>query len=515
MVESGMLAPRRDLASLGEEKYRVLVEAITDCALYMVDPFGHIVSWNSGAERLKGYKEGEVLGKPFSIFYTEDERSAGIPHRALEIAGSEGRFETEGWRVRKDGSRFWAHVVIDPIFDADGRVLGFAKIIRDFTERRATTEALAESEQRFRILVQGIADYAIYMLDPMGRVSSWNAGAERFKGYASEEVIGTHFSRFYPLEDQQSGLPLRALKTAQIEGRFESEGWRVRKDGSRFWAHVIIDAIRHQNGKLLGFAKITRDLTDRKRAEANLAEAQGRLAQAQKLEALGQLTSGIAHDFNNLLTVVLGSLEILRKRLPNNPELIKPLDNAVAGAERGATLTQRLLAFARKQDLAIEAVDVIQLLNGMPQLLQTSAGSSINVEIRVPSKCQRAHTDPTQLELAILNLAVNARDAMPDGGKITISAREEALTVDNKVGVPTGNYVCIAVTDTGCGMDKETLARAVEPFFTTKGVGQGTGLGLAMVHGLAAQSGGGIRLVSDLGKGTTAEIWLPVALRHE
>ena len=305
--------------------YATLVGAITDYAIFMLDPEGRVSTWNPGAQRSKGYTEAEILGEHFSRFYTDEDRAAGLPQRALALAREEGRFETEGWRVRKDGGRFWAHVVIDPIRNEQGDLVGYAKISRDLSERRRSAESLAESEERFRLLVEGIADYAIYMLDPKGRISSWNAGAQRFKGYVAEEVLGEHFSRFYTPEDLASGMPARVLATAEREGRFESEGWRVRKDGSRFWAQATEDSLPDRNA----------------------------------------------------------------------------------------------------QDL------------------------------------------------------------------------------------PAGDYVRIFVTDTGSGMDSETLARAVEPFYTTKGVGRGTGLGLPMVHGVAAQSGGRLILKSAKGEGTTAEIWLP------
>src|SRR3954465_3493622 len=218
----------------GEQRFQVLVNSVTDYAIYMLDPEGHIATWNPGARRFKGYEESEVIGKHYSAFFTPEDREARLPWRALETAEREGRFETEGWRVRKDGTRFWANVVIDPIRDPAGGLVGFAKVTRDLTDSRAAEEELRASEERFRLLVQSVTDYAIYMLDPEGRVSSWNAGAERFKGYSSDEIMGEHFSRFYTEEDREAEIPRIALDTARNEGRFEAEGWRVRKDGSRF-----------------------------------------------------------------------------------------------------------------------------------------------------------------------------------------------------------------------------------------------------------------------------------------
>ncbi len=264
----------RYLASLNEEgRYRLLVESVTDYAIYMLDIDGNVTSWNAGARRFKGYDHAEIIGQHFSRFYTDADRAAGMPARALATARDEGRFENEGWCVRKDGTQFWTHVVIDPIRTSDGVLLGYAKVTRDLTERRKAEEALRLSEKQFKHLVQGVTDYAIYMLDPEGRVTNWNAGAQRIKGYAPDEIIGEHFSRFYTPEDRQAGEPHRSLSTARREGRFEKEGWRLRKDGTRFLASVVIDRILDEDGKILGFAKITRDITERAQAQAALDRA--------------------------------------------------------------------------------------------------------------------------------------------------------------------------------------------------------------------------------------------------
>jgi PAS domain S-box-containing protein len=499
-------------ASLSDEgRYRLLIEAVTDYAIYMLDPAGIVSSWNPGAERFKGYKADEIIGQHFSQFYSEEDRKAGLPARALETAIREGKFENEGWRIRKDGTRFWAYVVIDPIRTRSGELVGFAKITRDLTERRAAEQTLKASEEQFRLLVQGVTDYAIFLLDANGRVTNWNLGAQRIKGYLPNEIIGQHFSKFYTEADRQSGAPQRALETARREGRFEREGWRVRKDGSRFLAHVIIDPIRDDAGKIIGYAKITRDVTERKEAQDKLERTREALFQAQKMEALGQLTGGIAHDFNNLLMAVLGSLELLRKRLPDDPKITALLDNAVQGAERGTSLTQRMLAFARSQELKQEVIAVPDLVRGMTDLLQRSLGPTVRIETRFPLILKPVQADINQLEMALLNLAVNARDAMPQGGEIVVAARHEVVADGEHGELKGGAYICLSVTDTGEGMDEVTLRRAMEPFFTTKGPGKGTGLGLSMVHGFAEQSGGRFILRSRQGKGTTAELWLPVA----
>ena len=499
---------RFEASKSSEGRFRMLIDAITDYAIYMLDPDGTITSWNSGARRFKGYDESEILGENFSRFYTEEDREAGLPQRALKIAERDGTFESEGWRVRKDGTQFWAYAVVDPIRDNSGRLIGFAKITRDLTERRKAENALRESQEQFRLLVQGVSDYAIYMLSTKGYVSSWNLGAERIKGYAPEEIIGQHFSRFYTDTDKQAGLPQTALDIAARDGRFEKEGWRVRKDGTQFFAHVIIDAIYNSDGSLLGFAKITRDITERMNATRALEKTREALIQAQKMEAIGHLTGGIAHDFNNLLMAIQGSLELLQRRLPgNDPKIPRLIDNALQGARRGAALTQRMLAFARRQELRLAPLDVRDVVQQMTNLLQSSLGPSVRVEADFPPELPKVTADANQLELALLNLAINGRDAMPNGGTITIRAVKRS----DAPGLKTGNYLCISVTDTGTGMSEETLLRAMEPFFTTKGVGKGTGLGLPMVHGMAEQSGGTLLLKSKPGHGTSAELYLPIA----
>jgi PAS domain S-box-containing protein len=500
---------RLEASPTDDGRPRLPLDAVTDYAIYMLDRDGFVVSWNPGAEHFKGFTAKEIIGEHFSKFYTAEDRTAGLPRRALETASRVGRFETEGWRVRKDGARFWAHVVIDAIRDSAGGLVGFAKITRDLTERRSAEELLRRSEFQFRLLVQNVTDYAIYMLDPSGHVASWNLGAQRIKGYLPDEIIGQHFSRFYTEEDREKGFPQEALAAAARVGRFEKEGWRVRQDGTRFWAHVIIDAIRDDAGALLGFAKITRDITERMEGQRQLEQAREALFQSQKMEAIGQLTGGIAHDFNNLLMVVLASLERVRKRLPDDPRVTPWLDNAAEAAQRGTTLTQRMLAFARRQELKPEPLEVPVLVRGMTNLLQRSLGPSIAIETRFPLALDGVFADANQLELALLNLAVNARDAMPRGGPLVIAARAETVAAGTKPGLPAGRYVCLSVSDTGEGMDAETLARASEPFFTTKGVGKGTGLGLSMVRGVTEQLGGALILKSRKGEGTTAEMWLP------
>lgn len=513
MNAAGMIeeAPLPD--TIEGERFRLLVEAVTDHAIFMLDPNGIVTSWNAGAERITAYKESEIVGRSFATFYEEADRAAGMPQRVLSIAARDGKFQAEGWRIRKDGSRFWAFVIVEAIHD-NGELIGFAKVTRDLTERRQAEEELRRSEELFRRLVEGVTDYAIYMLDPGGIVSNWNAGAQRIKGYGPDEIVGRHFSIFYTDEERDRGEPARSLAIAEREGRFEAEAWRQRKDGSRFWANVVIDAIRDPSGRLVGFAKITRDITERREAQLALERTREALLHSQKIEAIGKLTGGIAHDFNNLLTVVLGSLDLLRRYLPNDdPRVTRLIDNALQGAQRGATLTQRMLAFARRQELDPRPVDLLELTRGMRDLLQRSLGPQIAIETRFPLALDNVMADPQQLETALLNLAINARDAMPDGGILTIAGRNEATAVN--AGLRPGPYVRLSLRDTGEGMDAETLARATEPFFTTKGTGKGTGLGLSMVHGMVEQLGGQLILQSRPGDGTTVEIWLPAARRPD
>ena len=357
-------------------------------------------------------------------------------------------------------------------------------------------------EQRFRLLVRSVTDYAIYLLDPEGMVATWNPGAERFKGYQAEEIIGQHFSRFFTPEDVASDLPGRALRAAARDGRFEAEGWRLRKDGTRFWVHAIIDPIRGDDGELIGFAKVTRDITDKKLAQDELESTREALAQSQKLQALGELTGGIAHDFNNLMTVIAGASDFLLK----NPELPlakrrRYLESIVETASRATSLTNHLLAFGRRQSLNPIVMDLSVRLDAFAEMVGRMLGSKIALELKLDAADARVEVDATQLETALLNAVVNARDAMSNGGTLTISTSDSEFE-----GRPA---LCITIADTGSGIDPTVLSRVFEPFFTTKEVGKGTGLGLSQIHGFAEQADGRVDILSTEDVGTTLRIMLP------
>ena len=493
-----------------ERRFQLLLDAVKDYAIYLLDENGFVRSWNTGAERFKGYKAGEIIGQHFSRFYTEEDRASGVPDQALRTAVREGKFEAEGWRVRKDGTRFWTSVLIDPVYSETGALVGFAKVTRDITHKREAEQALYESEQRFRLLVQGVKDCAIFMLDPDGHITNWNPGATAIKGYSESEIVGQHFSVLYTAEDRAAGEPARSLQIALTEGKYESEGWRVRKDGTRFWASVLIDPIRDTTGKLIGFAKVTRDVTDRRKAQEEAEKAKEALSQAQKMEAIGRLTGGVAHDFNNILTVIRGSAEVLRNPKISEERRTRYVDAIATTADRAALLTGQLLAFARRQPLKPERFDVAARIEGMRHIISTTVGSHVQVMVDLAEHREIIEADPSQFETAILNLVINARDAMPSGGTLRLDVRAASgvPAVRGHAAAP-GDFVAISVEDSGTGIEPGALTRIFEPFFTTKDVSKGTGLGLSQVHGFAKQSGGDIGVVSTVGRGSAFTLYLP------
>jgi PAS domain S-box-containing protein len=383
-----------------------------------------------------------------------------------------------------------------------------AALKHDIAERRKAQEALMESEWRFRMVIQGVTDYAIFMLDRDGYITNWNVGAQRIHQYTAAEIVGQHFSLFYSEEEQQRGEPARALQLAAYEGKCVVEGWRVRRDKSLFWASAVIEAVRDEVGTLVGFVKITRDVTERREAQASLERAQEQLAQSQKMEALGQLTGSIAHDFNNLLTIVSGHAQLLRRRLAD-PKHVQAIDAIHSAANRGESLTRQLLAFSRRQPLNPVVTDLKNRVEAVHEMLVGSLRGNIQLKCDIPADVWPVEVDIAELELALVNIAVNARDAMPGGGSITLSARNVTLKKSDGVDQLEGDFVALAITDTGVGIAPDVLPRIFEPFFTTKALGKGTGLGLAQVYGFSHQSGGTVVATSAVGSGTTITIYLP------
>jgi len=646
-----------------DEQLSLMVEAVKDYAIFLLDTAGHIVTWNTGAERIKGYRADEIVGKHFSIFYTAEDRQRGKPDNELEVAAAEGRIEDEGWRLRKDGSKLWANVVITAIRNDTGRLTGFGKVTRDLTERKRAEDELRSSrddlerrvrqrtaeldrvhvkfraqEEQYRLMIAGVKDYAIYTLDSNGGVTSWNNGAEHIYGYAPDEIIGQHRSRFFAPEDVASGLPMRELQEAVAKGRFSEEAWRIRKDGTRFWANGTMSALRDESGVLRGFLKIVRDLTERKQSETELRKSlealhlrdrailavsqgilisdpnqadcpivyaspgaerltgyraeelvgrncrflqgartdpakvaevreairagrecsvefvnyrkdgtpfwnalfispvrdeQGRLLhfigvqadvterhqleaqlqQSQKLESIGQLAGGVAHDFNNLLTVISGYSEILLMSLPPNDPARESVQAISEAGARAAGLTRQLLIFSRQAVTHLQVLNINDVVKETHQLLRRMIGEDVILTVVLDPELSLVRVDAGQVGQVLMNLCVNARDAMSAGGKLTIQTQNVELDepyMNTHVEVQIGRYVLLTVSDTGTGMTPEVNRRIFEPFFTTKGVGKGTGLGLSVVHGIVKQNNGYIGVYSELGIGTTFKVYLPV-----
>ncbi|MEI6001925.1 PAS domain S-box protein [Paraburkholderia bengalensis] len=488
-------------------------ESTTDYSIFALSPDGTIISWNRGGEAIQGYRADEILGQHIRTMYTDEDQRKGLPELSLQLAREHGRDESEGWRVRKDGTLFWANVIITALYSPEGKLLGYGRVVRDISDKKNATDAAIESDRRFRLLVQGVNDYAIFMLSPEGFVTNWNPGARRIKGYTDEQIIGSHFSCFYTREDAAAGMPQLGLETAAREGRWEAEGWRVRRDGSRFWAHVVIDAIRDENGALIGFAKITRDITERRQAAELLDQTRDALFQSQKMEAIGKLTGGVAHDFNNVLQVLRGNLELLGARHEDSWSRAR-VGRAIEAVERGSKLAAQLLAFGRRQALQPVVSNLGDVLRSMEDLLRRALGERVRVRVQESHPgvdVWNVFVDTHQLENVLLNLAINSRDAMPEGGLLTFGLSNAVLDAKAAAASQTtpGEYVKMTVTDTGAGMSAEVVERAFDPFFTTKPEGEGTGLGLSMAYGFVLQSGGHIELASTPGVGTTVTIYLP------
>jgi PAS domain S-box-containing protein len=410
--------------------------------------------------------------------------------------------------LRPDGGVRYLQSRGEVVRDESGRPIRMLGVCLDVTERVKAENALRESEHSLHLLLSGVRDYAIYMLDPTGLVQNWSEGAQRLKRYSAEDVVGRHFSMFLPEEARVAGVAEQALATATRDGQFEAQTWLLRKDGSRFYASVVMDAIYGEDGALIGFAKFVRDITEQHEAQVALEETREQLAQAQKMEALGQLTGGIAHDFNNLLMIVSGYSQILQRRLTDAKDA-QAIEAIRAATSRGERLTRQLLTFSRRQRLTPVVVDLHTRIDAVREMLAPSLHGNIRFVASIEDGLWPVEVDLGEFELALLNIAVNARDAMSDGGTLTLEARNLVLGRGSAAGSLEGDFVALKVVDTGCGIPPETLTRVFEPFFTTKPVGKGTGLGLSQVHGFANQSGGAVTVTSEEGKGTAVTIYLP------
>ena len=462
---------------------------------------GYFLSANPAWTNLLGWSEDEIKSLHVNELRHPDDAAAAIAARRQLARGTQNVRIENRFRHRDGSWRWiaWTMTTDDGLIYVSGRHISAEK---------KSAEDLRQSDQQFRALVAGVTDYALYMLSPIGVVSSWNAGAERIKGYTADEIIGQNFSQFYTPEDRKAGLPNRTLAIAAATGRFEAEAWRMRKDGSLFWANVVVDAIRDEFGKLVGFAKITRDITEKRNAQEALERAQEQLAQAQKMEALGQLTGGVAHDFNNLLMVVSGQAQSLLRRTTDQKN-IRSLQAILTAASRGEALTRQLLTFSRRQTQNPRTVHLGQTVTAFHDVLASSARGKIDLRIDIPQDVWPVSIDIPEFELALVNLVVNARDAMPQGGSITVSAENVTLHGTETADSLKGEFAALTTNDTGAGIPPGVLPKIFEPFFTTKSPDKGTGLGLSQAYGFVQQSGGGIAVRSQVGRGTRVTLYLP------
>ena len=493
------------------ELHRLLVESVDEYAIFALDPDGYILSWNAGAHRFKGYTAAEVIGKHFSIFYPREKIEEGFPQFELKEAARVGRFEDEGWRIRKDGSRFWANVVITALRDHAGHLVGFAKVTRDLTERRLAEEALRLSEERFRLMVQSVRDYAIFMLDSTGHITTWNAGAERIKCYTADEIIGKHFSIFYTQEDLDSGKPARELEIATRTGVYEEEGWRLRKDGSRFWANVVITAIRKPDGSLAGFAKVTRDLTESRAAQQRTLEAARKAAVSEEANRTkSQFLAAMSHELRTPLNAIGGYTELLAMgvRGPVNEAQKEDLQRIKRSQEHLLGIINDILNFSRIEagqityDYSnVPLCDVIEAVGHMIAPQGTAKGLSLEV-LECPVDVT-AWADKSKVEQILINLLSNAIK-FTEQGKVTLDCDWQ-----------NSQKVSIDVVDTGVGIPADQFERIFEPFVqarrTVNPSDHGFGLGLAISRQLARAMGGDLTVRSAVTEGSTFTLSLPQA----
>jgi PAS domain S-box-containing protein len=490
-----------------ERQLALLVSQAVDYAIFMLDPDGFITTWNPGAERMKGYRRDEIVGRHFSVFYTEEDRARDHPATVLRTATGEGRYEEEGWRVRQDGSRFWANIVITALRDENGALVGFGKVSRDLTarhltEERARAKTLAlESANRelaeFRRLVSSVRDYAIFMLDPAGHVLSWNAGARYLKGYEPEEIVGRHFSIFYTAEDRERDHTAHELRMAARDGSYEEEGWRIRKDGSRFWAGVTITAVRDEDGRLTGFAKVTRDLTERRRTEQALQKAVEEMRHAN--EELDRFATVAAHDMADPLRTISGFAELLLQS-PGGEDATEYAQHIHDSSGRLATMLQALLTYARAGRAPAASVPVV-LAETVAQVRRDLAASieerHAAVAVALPEGA-RVLTERGDLRIVLQNLIANAIK-FADG-----SAPAVAIDAERH-----GDRWCVSVRDNGRGIATEDQQRIFGAFERASSETGGYGLGLATCLRLVERHGGRIGVDSAPGRETRFWFTLP------
>jgi PAS domain S-box-containing protein len=493
------------LSHAAADPFRLLIEAVKDYGIFMLDPAGNVTSWNPGAEKSKGYSAAEILGKHLSSFYSAEDIAVGKPAHALEVALEEGRFEEEALILRKGGEPFWAVVTITSIHDSFGQHVGFANVTRDITERKAAEEALRKSERLTRNLLEHLP-HRILVKDRDSVMTFCNARYAADLGLTPAEIIGRTAFDFHPADlaaayqaDDREVMARGVVKDIEEPYRSPSQAG---------WVHTVKVPYRDEQGDIVGVLVVFEDITERKLLEENLR-------QAQRMEAIGLLAGGVAHDFNNLLGVISGYAEIAHKRLPGDDPLLEEVGQILKASERATGLTRQLLAFGRRQVLQPRTLDLNAIVSDLEKMLSRPLGEGIELTTTLAPGLGRVEADPGQIEQVLMNLVLNARDAMPEGGRIAIETRNVELAAGPvsgppfPSGSPTGGFAMIAVSDTGEGMDAATQARVFEPYFTTKEPGKGTGLGLSTVHGIISQSGGVIRVQSEVGKGTTFQVFLP------
>lgn len=498
-------------AHYSSELHRLLVDSVREYAIFALDSTGHVLTWNTGAERFKGYTAREIVGRHFSVFYPPEDIATGKPVRLLRQAERDGSTEDQGWRVRKDGTLFWADVVITALRDASGELTGFAKVTRDLTEDREAEERLRESEERFRLLVQSVQDYAIFMLDPRGRIATWNEGAQRIKGYRAHEIIGRHFSIFYPAEKVAAQFPQYELRVATKEGRFEDEGWRVRKDGSLFWASVIITALRDPAGELVGFAKVTRDLTERKEAQERAIANARRVAEVEAVSRTkSEFLTTLSHELRTPLNAIGGYVDLLMMGVPGglNDSQRHYLERVQTSQRHLLTLVTDLLNLSRIEsgqvDYNVETVPLRELLRELEGMMLPQARSrELDFEIRECPPELAARADRARTQQVLLNLLTNAVKFTPSGGRVSISCG----AVDDQVAV--------SVLDTGPGIPEAKLESIFDAFVqidrSLTQIQEGIGLGLAISRELARGMSGDLKVSSEEGTGSTFTLILPRA----